>query len=134
MSHKYLSLQVNVYKYLSTSKRPRKQMTARKQHKQMSCQQITPRPFSWIQGLQEFSMNFFSMKENFRKKIEWKQIPWKEFSMIKKIPGKILISWKGKFHEKNFPWKKNPWQKISGKEVSMKENSLLENSMMESFE
>ena len=43
MSHKYLSLQVNVYKYLSTSKRPRKQMTARKQHKQMSCQQITPR-------------------------------------------------------------------------------------------
>ena len=43
MSHKQLSLQVNVYKYLSTSKRPRKQMTARKQHKQMSCQQITPR-------------------------------------------------------------------------------------------
>ena len=75
-------------------------------------------------------MIFFSMKENFRKKIEWKQIPWKEFSMIKKIPGKILISWKGKFHEKNFPWKKNPWQKISGKEVSMKENSLLENSMI----
>ena len=42
MSHKHLSLQVNVYKYLSTSKRPCKQMTPRNQHKQMSCQQITP--------------------------------------------------------------------------------------------
>ena len=71
------------------------------------------------------------MNENSKRKIEWKQIPWKENSMNPKIPGKKLIPWKGKFHEKKFPWKKNPWKKISGNGDSMKENSILENSLIE---
>ena len=81
--------------------------------------------------MHEFSVNFFSMKENFKKIIEWKQISWIEYSMNRKIPRKIWAPREGKFREKNFPWKKNPWQKISRKENSMKENSIKENSIKE---
>ena len=84
-----------------------------------------------FQRLQEFSMNFFSMNENSKRKIEWKQIPWKENSRNPKIPGKKLIPWKEKFHEEKFQWKKNPSLKISWHGDSMKENSMLENHLVE---
>ena len=65
-----------------------------------------------LNGLQEFSMTFFSgMKISWRKfhekKFHEKYFPWKwKFQENRSIPRNR------KFHEKNIPWLKIPWKTI----------------------
>ena len=74
--------------------------------------------------------DFFSMKENFRKKIEWKQISWKKYSKKRKIPWKNIDSRKRKFAGKTYSMKENSmvvateWENENSKTGLFQERSL----------